>query len=433
VISGSPPRWRQLVGAAVPSTREASKARPWAISAWDSPRASRCWRYSSGASGASKVSAKAAGRACLADAGRARSPPWSRPSGAERSNRRSAAAGTRARLRAASARSARAMGRGYGLSDARHPRRSPRRPRCPATSGRPSRHALVGLGGRAGRSVLRHRLTACRPADRCGTDGRAHGRRAATGLSPRGPRRPVPAAETTFDPEPHRRRHLLSDHPAPPPQRVDHRRFGRAAAPGRAGRLRPHARPAPRAPGRWTGAPPRHPPAARLAGQPGHRRKQDLKHSMATEATGIALAALPAPASTTQPARGRLCAGGQRRKLGPAADQRPQDIDAVILGRRPVGFRPAARRWRCASRSRVGTEAAPGGWGRRPAPAARRVLGSPAAKVAGRIPAAGTAVSSRSELHQNDAGVPLAMVDAVAAGRRRGSSRVSVNDGRCST
>jgi hypothetical protein len=89
---------------------------------------------------------------------------------------------------------------------ARHPRRGLRQPSRSARCGWPSRHALVGLARRAGWSVLRHRVAACRPPDRCGTDDRAQHCRPAAGLGPGGSRRALPAAETTADPGPHRGR-----------------------------------------------------------------------------------------------------------------------------------------------------------------------------------------------------------------------------------
>jgi hypothetical protein len=96
---------------------------------------------------------------------------------------------------------------------------------------------------------------------------------------------------------PHRRRHLLGDHPAPPPRPVEQRRRGRAAPPGGAGHRRPHARPPAGAPGRDSCIT-KAPCGGQTAGpSPTDRRTQGRNRWLGTEAGGIPSGAVPAPAN----------------------------------------------------------------------------------------------------------------------------------------
>jgi len=91
----------------------------------------------------------------------------------------------------------------------------------------------------------------------------------------------------------HRRRHLLGDHAAPPPRRVDHRRGSRAARSGGAGRLWPVVRlelEQLAVDGCTTKAPCGGQPAGP---SPVDRRKQGRKRLVAAEAGGIPLGGLP--------------------------------------------------------------------------------------------------------------------------------------------
>ena len=150
--------------------------------------------------------------------------------------------------------------------------------------------------------LLGHRAS-CSP---CGTSSKRWFRRVASATRwaatvpasrPRDLRQAHPGLGVWLRLPPHRRRLLLGDHAAPPPRRVDRLGPGRAAPPARPGGLRAAARLGARAPrdrrlyhqgARWR-------PGRRA--QPGRPPQQGLKRSVACEAAGIPLAAVPAPAN----------------------------------------------------------------------------------------------------------------------------------------